>query len=124
MNPLEIVKHWEQAVNEHQIDQGLALSSPQVELVGPQGSTHGHSELRDWLKTAGLQVQTVRSFVNQDHVVNLQTGVWHDAQRKITNQWEVATWYVVQGGRVSRIERFNELHAALEAAKLSWNNEQ
>ena len=51
--PEAVVMAWQQAANASDIDRLLALSGPEIEIVGPRGSGRGHQLLRDWLARAG-----------------------------------------------------------------------
>ncbi len=46
-SPVAITQAWQDAANRQDIDRLVALSEPDIEIVGPRGSGHGHQLLRD-----------------------------------------------------------------------------
>ncbi|HJT76825.1 MAG TPA: nuclear transport factor 2 family protein, partial [Gemmataceae bacterium] len=78
-NPLAVVRAWQEAANRQDAERLVELSTPDVEVVGPRGSGHGHQLLRDWLGRAGLTLETRRAFTRGDAVVLAQHGVWRSA---------------------------------------------
>jgi hypothetical protein len=51
---LAVVEGWLQSVNSADRSGVLALTSPDVEIVGPRGIGRGHELLSDWLGRAGF----------------------------------------------------------------------
>ncbi|BDP40640.1 hypothetical protein DAETH_06090 [Deinococcus aetherius] len=45
--PAEVVRAWEEAVDARNEMRLLALSAPDIEIVGPRGSAYGHAVLAD-----------------------------------------------------------------------------
>jgi hypothetical protein len=119
-SPVEIAEAWQQAANQQDSERLLALSDPNIELVGPRGSGYGHQLLRDWLGRAGLRLTTLRAFGRGNTVVLAQHGIWRSVETEAaTGERDLASQFVVAGGRVMRFARYDSLAEALAAAGLS-----
>jgi hypothetical protein len=119
-----IVQAWQDAANRQDIDQLLARSSPDIEIVGPRGSGYGHQLLRDWLSRAAVHLTTLRAFARGSHVVVAQQGVWRSLDTgEVTGEREIASYFRVEDGRVARYARFDNLDDALAEAGLSQRDE-
>ncbi|HJZ46408.1 MAG TPA: hypothetical protein VKE41_04555 [Roseiflexaceae bacterium] len=122
--PLEIAEAWQQAANAQDSERLLALSDPNIEIVGPRGSGFGHQLLRDWLGRAGLTLTTLRAFGRDATVVLAQHGVWRSAESgTVTGERDLASRFDVGGGRVVRFARYDSLDEALAAARLAAADE-
>jgi hypothetical protein len=53
-DPVEVVQAWVAAANAGDAERLVALSAPDIEVVGPRGIGAGHRLLREWLARAGL----------------------------------------------------------------------
>ncbi len=121
---IAIVRDWQEAANEQNVDRLLGLSDPDIEIIGPRGSAHGHEVLRDWLSRAGLSLETLRTFARDETVVIAQHGVWRSADTgEVTGESNVATRFRVDGGRVTQLARHDSLDIALEEAGLGYEDE-
>jgi hypothetical protein len=121
---LAIVQAWQDAANRQDIDQLLARSSPDIEIVGPRGSGYGHQLLRDWLRRAGVHLTTLRAFARGSHVVVAQHGVWRSLDTgEPTGEREIASYFRVEGGYITRYARYDSLGDALAEAGLSATDE-
>ncbi len=121
---VEVVQAWLNAANVQDIDRLIALSTPDIELVGPRGSGHGHQHLRDWLGRAGLHLQTLRVFPRGSAVVVAQHGVWRSVETAdVIGEQDVASRFVVEEDPVSRFARHDALDEALAAAGLTVEDE-
>ena len=118
------VQAWQDAANAQDIDQLLALSDENIEIVGPRGSGYGHQLLRDWMARAGLTLETQRTFAREASVVMEQHGVWRDVQTGVINgeAW-IASSFRVANGRVTRFARFDDVASALGDADLTEDDE-
>jgi ketosteroid isomerase-like protein len=124
-DPIRIVHQWLAAVNAGDVEGALALTAPDVTIVGPRGTARGHEVLRAWMGHAGATFTTRETFAAGDVVVVAQHGVWRDAETaEIRGEADVATRFHVSGGRVAEMERYDELHAALGAAGLTEGDRQ
>ncbi len=122
--PINVVRAWEQAVNELAIDRVLELSHPEIEIVGPRGIARGRDVLKDWLSRAGLTLETRRSFTRDEAVVNDQHGVWRDVESGgVVGEAAVASHYKVENGQVTYVARYEVLDKALGDASLSVEDE-
>lgn len=124
-SPSAIALAWQDAVNERDEERLLALSGPDIELVGPRGSGFGHKLLRDWLDRAGLSLQTLRVFERGGSVVLWQHGVWRSVETgEVIGESEVASRFRVENRRVTQLVRRDDLDAALAEAGLGYADEE
>lgn len=122
---VQLVESWLTALNTQDIDRLLALSSAQIEVVGPRGVGHGHQLLREWLARAGLHLSTVRLFARDNRVVVAQRAVWHAPETgAVAGQAEVASRFLVVQGQVGQYARHEDLDSALGEAGLTYADEQ
>jgi SnoaL-like protein len=119
-DPVALVQAWQEAANGQDVDRLFELSDPNIEMVGPHGSSFGHQVLRDWLARAGLSLQTLGTLVDGNTVVVEQRGVWRSLETgEVTGEKIVASVFHVDDRHVVRFARYDNLDAALEAAGLS-----
>lgn len=123
-DPVAIVQAWQAAANRQDVDRLLALSDPQIEIVGPRGSGYGHQLLKDWLERAGLQLETQRIFHRDNVVVVAQHGMWHAVDTdEIVGERDVASRFRVEGARIVQFARDDRLDQALAEAGLTYADE-
>ena len=123
-DPVAIVQAWHDAANRQDIGGLLALSDPNIEIVGPRGSGYGHQLLRDWLVRAGLRLETLRVFGRDDVVVVAQHGVWRSVETgDVMGEQDLASWFRVANGQVTQYARSDSLDEALAAAGLTQADE-
>jgi len=119
-SPLAIVQAWQDAANDQNVERLLALSAPDIEIVGPRGSGYGHQLLRDWLARAGLTLTTLRAFVSGADVVLADYGLWRYVDSgEVNGEAEIACRFRVADGRVALFARYDDLDDALAAAHLT-----
>jgi hypothetical protein len=117
---LEIVRRWLTAVNAGDADAALALTAPEVRIIGPRGAATGHAVLRGWIAQAGATFETRRTFARGTAVVVAQHGVWRDpASGAVRGEADVATRFRVAERQVVELQRFDHLDASLAEAGLS-----
>jgi len=115
-----LVQAWLAAANQQDSAQLLALSSPDIELVGPRGVGHGHRLLLDWLGRAGLTLTTQRIYARDQIVVVAQQGVWRAvASGAFLGEAALASLFRVAQGQVIAFARYDDLETALAAAELT-----
>jgi ketosteroid isomerase-like protein len=115
----DTVHAWLAALNAADAEALLALSAPDIALIGPRGTATGHDALRTWLQHAGATFTTLATYARGDAVVVAQRGVWRGPQTGgAESAVEVATRFRVDDGLVAELQRYDELDAALEAAGL------
>ena len=123
-NALAVVLAWQEAANDRQVERLVDLSDPEIEIVGPRGAGRGRQLLRDWLDRALVRFETQRSFVRDDLVVIAQHGVWRDpATGAPAGEADLASAFRVEGRRVARFARYDDLDAALAATGLTAADE-
>jgi hypothetical protein len=112
-----VVGEWQEAANEGDIERLLALSDPEIALVGPRGTAHGHEALREWVRRAGLRLTTLRVFARGEVVVAEQRGVWRSAETgEVVGEASVASCFWVVEGRVARVARYD-----MRAGRVKWS---
>ncbi len=120
-----VVEAWQEAVNRQDIEGVVALSSPDIELVGPRGSGRGPQLLRDWFGLAGLRLETLRVFARGSVVVVAQRGLWRSIETGgVTGEADIAACFRVEGQRVARVARYDSLDVALAEAGLTDADER
>ncbi|MBA3368620.1 MAG: nuclear transport factor 2 family protein [Geodermatophilaceae bacterium] len=116
--PLDLIVAWHDAVRDRDLEAVAGLVHSDVEVGGPKGSGHGVDLIREWVQTSGIGLE-IESFLQRGltFVVG-QEATWPDpdAAGGRTQPVAVASVFVVQGARISKILRFDEAEAALEAA--------
>jgi hypothetical protein len=121
---LAVVRAWQDAANRRDVDRLVELSDPDIEVIGPRGSGKGHQLLCDWLRRAGLTLETRRAFVRGNVVVAAQHGVWRSVESgDVTGEADVASLFRVDRQRVVQFARYDSLDEALKAAGLNDQDE-
>jgi limonene-1,2-epoxide hydrolase len=124
-NSVTLVQAWQDAANTQNVDRLIALSDPNIEIVGPRGSGYGHQLLREWLGRAGLRLETLRVFARGDAVVVEQHGVWHSVETgEVVGERDIASRFRVDGERIVQFARYDSLNAALAEAGLTFADEK
>lgn len=125
VNPLTVVNAWQQAVNLRDVPRLLELSAPNIEIVGPRGSGFGHQLLSDWVARAGLNLVTLRAFVQSETVILAQHGVWRSVESgEVMGEADLASQFIVSGGRVEKFVRYEGLDEALNKSGLRESDEK
>ena len=120
-----VVQAWLDAANTQSIDRLIALSDPNIEIIGPRGSGYGHQLLRDWLGRAGLRLETRRVFARGDSIVVEQHGVWRSVETgDVTGERDIASRFRVDGERIVQFARYDSLSDALAEAGLTFADEK
>ena len=116
----DIVHAWLAAVNAADAGALLALSAPDIALIGPRGTATGHDALRSWLQLAGATFTTLATYARGEAIVVAQRGVWREPQTGgVQSAVEVATRFRVTAGVVAELQRYENFAAALRAARLT-----
>lgn len=123
LTTLAVVGAWQRAANDGDVERLLALSDEDVEVGGPRGTGRGHRLLREWVARAGLHLEPRRTFARADAVVVEQRATWRADPGEVAGRAEVASAFVVVGGRVARVVRHPGLAEALAAAGLGEADE-
>lgn len=122
---LRVVRAWQEAANQRDVERLLELSAPDIEVVGPRGSGFGRQLLKEWLGRAGLTLTTLHEFVRGETVVLEQRGVWHDLDTgAVTGDKTLASAFRVNDQQqIARFARYDQLGEALEATGLDHTDE-
>lgn len=118
LGDLAIVEGWLNAVNDADLDGVLALSAPDVEVVGPRGSGRGHALLGDWLTRAGFKAEPARWFCGEDGRVVVEHEATWTSPSGSPSRALLASAFVVRDRRVARYQRFDSTDAALSSIGL------
>ena len=109
---------WHDALNAGDGEGLVDVSSDDVELGGPDGSTQGLAGLRAWAADSALPLQVGRVFVDDGVVVVSEQAV-RGGERAVPT----ATAFRVVDGRVVSVFRHDDLDAALAATGLGADDE-
>lgn len=121
---LTTVHKWQLAANTQDLEPLLALSHPEIVIIGPRGQGTGHPLLREWLARANLVLETRRTFAKGDTVVLEQHGVWHDSPNgNVVGEADTASVYRVEEGMVVSYGRYETLEIALQTGGLTAADE-
>jgi hypothetical protein len=119
---LAVVERWLAAVNDADMQQLEALTSGQVEIIGPRGrGLMDRRVLGEWLGRAGFSSEPLRWFCGGDgRVVVEQSGRWRDvATGDLQGQRIIGSEFTVREGQVVRFVRHDSgVSDALAAAGL------
>ena len=123
--PVRVAQEWQDAVNAQDVERLLALSAPDIEIIGPRGSGYGHQLLKEWLARAGLSLTLRRAFARGQMVALEQLGVWRDSSTgAVTGERTLAsTFRVNDQGQVAAFARYDSVAEALAAAGLDTSDE-
>lgn len=117
-SPLDLVVAWHDAVRECDLEAVAALVHSDVEVGGPKGSGHGVDLMTDWVLNSGIVLE-LESFLQRGLTfVVAQVATWPDptAAGGRTEPVAAASVISVFGTRISRVLRFDDVNAALDAA--------
>jgi hypothetical protein len=122
---LAVVAEWLAAVNRGDAERAGQLSADELEIAGPRGSVRGRQALAAWMGRAGFSAQALRWFCGAGgNVVVEQAAHWVDrltgAER---GSARVASQFVADGAYVASYTRHDDLHRALSAAGLGYDDE-
>jgi hypothetical protein len=122
---LAVVEAWLAAVDRADPGAVLALSAPDLEVVGPRGSVRGREVLAPWMARAGFSATPLRWFCGADgQVVVEQDATWIDpATGEERGHAVVASHVTVDGDVVTRYQRHEGLGPALAAAGMRESDE-
>ncbi len=128
----EVVRAWHAALNDGDLEQLVALSTPDVEVGGPRGTGRGADVLRAWFARAGVQIEPRQIFGRDQAMVVAQSATWSapaagsapgaastGADIAAGAPQDVASVFVVRDGLVARVVRYADVESALEAAGLT-----
>ena len=119
---LAVVERWLDAVNEQDAEGVEALTSEQVEIVGPRGQgMMDRSVLGEWISRSGFTSRPLRWFCGADGMVVVeQEGTWHDvATGQRQGRLVIGSEFVVRHGQVVRYVRHDiGIDAAIAASGL------
>ena len=111
---------WHDALNSHDVDTLLDLSTDDVEVGGLQGASQGLPALQHWADTAGVTLTAGRSFVHHGTVVVEEEAEWAADPGEAKT---VATAFRVVHDKVASVFRHTDLAEAFESTGLSESDE-
>ena len=121
---VRVVEAWHDALDAGDAERVVALSHPDVEVVGPRGRSSGARLIRDWVDRAGVSIAPLRVFQKAGTVVVEQAAEWHSAESgEVISSQTVASVFVVSGWRVASVARYDDLAEALDKAELEHSDE-
>ena len=121
---VRVVEAWHDALDAGDAERVVALSHPDVEVVGPRGRSSGARLIRDWVDRAGVSIAPLRVFHKADTVVVEQAAEWRSGESgEVIGSQTVASVFVVSSGRVASVARYDDLAEALDTAELEHSDE-
>jgi ketosteroid isomerase-like protein len=121
---VRVVEEWHEALNAGDAERLVALSHPDVRVGGPRGTGRGAGLLREWVARANIRLQPRRVFQREETVVLEEEAEWRSPETgEVIGASAVGSVFVVRGGRVASIERYDDLAGALDAAGLGKTRE-
>jgi ketosteroid isomerase-like protein len=75
------VEKWHEALNAGDFERPVALSHPDVEVVGPRGTGRGAGLLREWVARANIRLEPRRVFQREETVVVEEEAEWRSLRR-------------------------------------------
>jgi ketosteroid isomerase-like protein len=117
---VSVVTAWHETLNAGDIDRLIALSTDDVEVGGPRGSSRGAQLLREWVGRAGIHLWPRQLLQRGETVVVEQDAEWRSAETdEITGRQTPASVFVVRDGRVASVIRYPDLATALAVTGLT-----
>lgn len=119
---LHAVRRWLAALDARDLDGLLDVSSAMIVVVEARGESHGHDELRAWVARSAFAATPLHWYAGPDTVVVEQLAAWTPNDPEVgapSAGVRSATAFSVLEGLVTRIERFDDLDAALYEAWLT-----
>jgi hypothetical protein len=119
-NDTSVIAIWHEALNTGDIDRLIAVTSDEVEIVGPRGSDRGSSQiLRDWVARSGIRLEIRRLFGRDGTLVAEELAEWRSPDTgEVVDRQVLATIFRVEDGRVTSIDRRPSLDDALQLTGL------
>jgi hypothetical protein len=113
--PLAVALAWLDAVDRRDRDTLMALSDPQIEIIGPRGTNIGRDTLGIWFDRVALKVRPEAAYGAGDRVIVLHQAEWHDpGDGSLVGEADAASIFRVAAGRVSAYERDDDRDGILE----------
>ena len=113
VSEIATVLAWHDALNAHDLDTLVELSTGDIEIGDAQGAVQGHDALRDWAGAQGFLVEPGRMYVH-DGVVVVEQHIG-DAGSPQT----AASAFRVVHDKVTSVYRHDDLRSALAATELT-----
>ena len=125
LGSLAVVEAWLDAVNRGNGRRVEDPSAEDVEIVGPRGIVRGRQVLSEWMTRAGFSAEVLHRYCGAGgRVVVEQDARWVD---QVTGAEQgravVASQFLVEGTRVARYARYDNVSVALSAAGLDSSDE-
>ena len=93
-------------------------------MGGPRGTGRGARLLREWVARANVRLEPRRVFQREETVVVEEEAEWRSPETgEVIGAGTVGSVFVVRGGRVASIIRYDDLAGALDAAGLGKSRE-
>lgn len=74
----KVVQDWHEALNHGDIERLVALSTDDVEVGGPRGTSRGAAVLREWFARADIRLEPRQVFQREANVVVEQVAEWRE----------------------------------------------
>jgi len=103
-----VIVVWHVAVNAGDADTAASACTEDVEMSGPEGSTRGRDEMRDWVQSAGIRLMPKEAYDVPGGIVVAQevTRRGQDRPERIYSA------FGLRDGYISGVYRFRTLEEA------------
>jgi hypothetical protein len=118
-SPIDVVRQWHEALNAGNVERLLERVTPDVDIAGPRGSARGADQVKAWAGRAGIKMVPTEWYAAGDQVVVQEETTWTQRDGPLSEPTLIATAFQVTGDRVSRIARYSDIGAALNAIGLT-----
>jgi limonene-1,2-epoxide hydrolase len=118
-SPISVVQTWHDALNQRDVERVLSRVTPDVDIAGPRGSARGAEQVRVWVDRAGIRMVPTEWYAGGDQVVVQEETSWTLPDGTLSEPMLIATVFQVTGDRISRIARYSDIGAALNATGLT-----
>lgn len=121
---LSVVERWQAAANEGDAETLRALSSRDVEVVGPRGAAQGGDVLVEWLGRARATLEDRRWYCGGDGTVLVEhKATWHEPDGTPLGTQTVWSAFDVRDGVVTRYARYDAVETAFRATGIGARDE-
>ena len=103
-----VIVVWHVAVNAGDAETAASACTEDVELIGPEGTSRGRDDMRDWVAKAGVRLMPKEAYDVPGGIVVAQE-VFHEGQDKPERIYSA---FGLRDGSISGVYQFGTLEEA------------